>query len=300
MTFRQGEPTPDFLDPIRGPDQTPAPVSALPGTLRIRVSPSVLPPMKLSVPLLAGLVMAAPVPLSAQTFTPEDYGDPTEFYAERIIFQTDRGTGYTNSSQLAGMNRYDVVGAGRVYDFCAEFFVHGNENTTYLLTPGLDRYSGAQQNAIRALFSNALPEFLSLYSDFLVLEPGGTPGSHTAEYNMLQGYGAGMQTALWEIINETNAIFSIDNNLPDSGVFRTDFDARAPGTRENYGVQYAQTFLTKVQDGEWTDQGELVYFVANAIDPSRNQDRIWIQLIPEPSSVLLGLMGLALALRRHR
>jgi hypothetical protein len=68
---------------------------------------------------------------------------------------------------------------------------------------------------------------------------------------------------------------------------------RAEAAREN-----AELFLTNIRDGVWLDIGGINYYYANPQDEA-DQDRLWMT-VPEPSTTLLGGLGLLIVFRRRR
>ncbi|WP_193212481.1 MYXO-CTERM sorting domain-containing protein [Luteolibacter marinus] len=248
-------------------------------------------------PRLLVLVAVTPT-LHGQSITPGDRLLENAFYATDIPFL--HGPGPTLQPQLAGFNLQTVNGFGStyVYDFCADFFTGNNDDASFLVSPGLGGLGSSRQAEMRALFSHALPAFNALLDDYIVLNGGDWAYNaiYASEYDELQGYAAGMQIALWELIHEQTADLSIDDNGSTDGSFRIDVDA-VPDTRAALGAAYAEQFLANIGTSTWTDQGRVVYYFANA--PDGEQDRLWMT-IPEPSAALLGVLGFAALFRRRR
>jgi hypothetical protein len=245
--------------------------------------------------LTPALLAAAMLPASAQTVPPGDRTLENAFYATDIQFL--HGAGPTLQPQLAGFNLQTITGfgPGYVFDFCADFFTGDNSSATFSVTSGFGGLSG--QDEIEALFSNALPAFRGMLNDYIALNGGDWAYNATFadEYDDLQGYAAGMQIALWEIIHEQTGDLSINDEGATPGSFRIDVSA-APNVRADLGDDFAETFLTNVRTGTWTDQGNISYYFA---DGGSDQDRLWM-VVPEPSSALLGAFGLMVLLRRRR
>ena len=254
-------------------------------------------------PLLATAVlgMALALPAAAQTITP---GNPdNSFYAEDIPFLVG---GDPVQPQLAGLNVRTIpgYGPGYVYDFCADFLTGANNLSAFNVTPGFGGSLGSgQQDQIEALFSHALPTFVQMLDSYIIANGGDwaeeTDGALGLQFNALVGYAGGMQVALWEIIHDTSGDLSIDSEGALAGNFRVEplaadpANPRAESAREN-----AETFLENIRDGVWVDIGGINYYYANPQEES-DQDRLWVT-VPEPSTALLGALGLLAVLRRRR
>jgi hypothetical protein len=125
-------------------------------------------------------------------------------------------------------------------------------------------------------------------------------GALADEFNNLTGYAAGMQIALWEIIHEQTGQLSIDTEGAIAGSFGVEpVPADPANPRAENGRAHAEDFLTAVRSGTWTDVGGVGYYYVNPVAPEE-QDLLWLTLVPEPSSCLLGAAGLLAALRRRR
>jgi hypothetical protein len=252
-------------------------------------------------PLLATalLGLALVLPGAAQTITP---GNPdNSFYAEEIPFLVNSDPVL---SQLAGLNVRTVpgYGPGYVYDFCADFLTGADDLATFNVSPGLGGGLGSgQQDEIEALFSHALPTFVEMLNSYILANGGDwaeqTDGPLGEQFNALVGYAGGMQVALWEIIHETSGDLSIDSEGSMEGNFRVEpvnpANPRAEIAREN-----AETFLLNIRDGVWVDTGGINYYYADPLGEDQ-QDRLWVT-VPEPSSALLGALGLLAVIRRRR
>jgi hypothetical protein len=250
--------------------------------------------MKLPARILI-LCACGQLPLAAQSVPPGDRTLENAFFASDVQFLYDPGP--TLQPQLAGFNLQTITGfgPGYVYDFCADFFTGDNSGATYDVSSGFGTLPG--QSDIQALFSNALPGFRGLLQDYIDLNGGDWSYNPTyaSEYDELQGYAAGMQIALWEIIHEQSDDLSIDDEGATPGSFRVDVSA-APNTRAALADDFAETFLANVRTGTWTNQGGISYHFA---DGGSDQDRLWM-VVPEPSSALLGAFGFLVLLRRRR
>lgn len=254
-------------------------------------------------PLLATalLGMTLALPCAAQTITP---GNPdNSFYAEDIPFLVDSDP---TQLQLAGLNVRTIsgYGPGYVYDFCADFLTGADNLSSFNVTPGFGGGLGSgQQDQIEALFSHSLPEFIELLDAYILANGGDwaeqTTGPLGDQFNALVGYAGGMQVALWEIIHETSGDLSIDSEGAMEGDFRVE---PVPGDPANPRAEIAranaETFLANIRNGVWTDTGGITYYYANPEDEA-DQDRLWMT-VPEPSSALLGALGLLALMRRRR
>lgn len=238
------------------------------------------------------------VPVGAQSVPPGDRTLENAFYATDIQFLHDPGP--VLEPQLAGFNLQTVsgFGPGYVYDFCADFFTGNNANSTFQVSSGFGGLGSSQQDDVRALFSNALPAFNGLLADYIALNGGDWAynASFASEYDELQGYAAGMQIALWEIIHEQTAGLSIDGGGATPGSFRIDVTP-PPNVQAGLGAVFAEQFLTDIGSGTWMNEGRVVYYFADA--PVGEQDRLWMT-IPEPSAAILGALGVLCLLRRRR
>lgn len=252
------------------------------------------------------LAIAFGATASGQTsVTPEQRPQSNAFFAGmegdeggQIRFIT--GAEATIQDQQAGFRVLDTVQFGQVYDFCADFTEGEDTGATYLVSPGFNGLESGQQSSIRFLFSHALPEFNGLFDAYLDANGGSSDYNPAlaSQYDALQGYAGGLQVALWEIIHEQVATLSVLDTLDPTGVFKVDADHNTPG-RAQLAIDNAQTFLTNIQDGgDWnSDAGGLNYYYANG---GSHQDRLWISIIPEPSTALLGGLGAVFLLRRRR
>lgn len=273
------------------------------GTLLQVLSPSLTLPMKhpLLRPVLAACtLLACTPPASAQSVVPE-----MSFYAEDIPFLYDDDPEPTQQLQLAGVNLLDMPfhESGYVFEFCADFFNGNGQLNGYNMSAGFGSLSSSQQLEIRALMSHTLPTFIDLMNAYIILNGGDWAENTTdlaAEFNDLTGYAAGMQIALWEIIHEQSSDRSIDTGGPISGSFAVEpVPGAPPNPRAENGRGYAEQFLTAVRTGTWTDAGGIGYYYVDPV-ATEEQDLFWVTVVPEPSSCLLGAVGLLAALRRRR
>ena len=241
-------------------------------------------------------------PAAAQTIENVDPGVPdNSFYAD-LPFETTIGG---DLEQRAGFNYRTVegFGPGRVYDFCADYYVGtAYQGLIYNVETGLGSNFGASQNeAIGALFSNSITGFDNLLNQYLAANGGSWDYNDelSDQYDALQGYAAGMQIALWEIIHD-----GTDNGLsivqgPDGGDFRVDDIPTGSDPRAEAGYAKAEEFLANIRNSTWTNTGGVNFYYAVPTTPGE-QDRLWVTVVPEPSSALLGAAGLLLVLRRRR
>jgi len=246
------------------------------------------------------LAVAFGATVSAQSVPPDQRRQTTSFFAGhpddeggQITFVT--GPDNNRQDQQAGFRVLNVAGFGKVYDFCADFFVGEDQDATYEVTPGFGGLSSTQETYIRYLFSHAIPEFNGLFDAYVAANSGSSDYTKelAPQYDALQGYAGGLQIALWEIIHEDqSATFSI----LDPGLFGVDPDGTSG--RAEIAINRATEFLAKIQDGgAWnSDAGGLIYYYAAG---GPNQDRLWI-VVPEPSTALLGALGVTFLLRRRR
>lgn len=258
-------------------------------------------------PLLFGL--ALPVqPAAAQIVIPADRTLLNAFDAGlpgdaggQIGFLTDpdNNGSFDSTNQSAGFRYQSITGFGTVYDFCGDFFTGEDGDMTYSVSSGLGPIDPLRQNRIRALFSNALPGFELKLEDYISLNGGDWAYNplFEDEFSDLVGYAGGMQAALWEIIHEQ--VSPLGMEVSDPGLFEASADPLFPESRANRALDYANLFLDNIQGTSpaWTDQGGWNYHFA---DGGADQDRIWFSVVPEPSSALLGALGLAAFLRRRR
>ncbi len=227
------------------------------------------------------------------------------FYAQDIPFVYDSNPEPVHQLQYAGVNllNVDLGQSGYVYDFCADFFNGNGEFNSYSLDPDLSSLSNIQQAEIRSLLSHALPTFVETMNAYIVAN-GGDWGENTTnlanEFNGVTGYAAGIQIALWEIIHEQTSDRSIDTEGAIAGSFAVEPVPGSPSNpRAEIGRANAEDFLTAIRNGTWTDAGGISYYYVNPDAPAE-QDRLWVTMVPEPSSSLLCAAGLLIALRRRR
>jgi hypothetical protein len=258
-------------------------------------------------PLVLGLALPV-LPASAQIIIPADRTLLNAFDAGlpgdvggQIEFLTDpdNNGSFDSTDQSAGFRYQSITGFGTVYDFCTDFYTGEDGDMTYSVSSGFGGIDPARQTQIRALFTNALPGFESLLQSYIDLNGGDWAynAAYDDEFSDLVGYAGGMQAALWEIIHEQVAPLGVD--VADPGLFEATADPLFPTSRAQRALGYANLFLDNIQGTSpaWTDQGGFNYFFADGGD---DQDRLWIAVVPEPSSALLGAIGLAALLRRRR
>jgi hypothetical protein len=256
----------------------------------------------------SGLLFALALAASGQSVPPGDRTQLNAFNAGlpgdvggQINFLTDpdNNGSFDTTVQSAGFRYQSITGFGTVYDFCTDFYTGEDGDMTYDVSAGLGAVTSTQQAQLRALFTNALPGFDLKLQDYIDLNGGDWAYNPTydAEFSDLVGYAGGMQAALWEIIHEQVATLGMD--VSDAGVFEASADGAFPLSRANLALGYANQFLDNIQGGSpaWTDQGGYDYYFAEG---GTDQDRLWFVAVPEPSSLLLGGLGLGLLLRRRR
>ncbi|MDB6077465.1 MAG: hypothetical protein JWO82_1212 [Akkermansiaceae bacterium] len=220
------------------------------------------------------------------------------FYTDgnHFVVQPDPAASPFPETQTSGLNLLNTPSNGQVYDFCSQFYVGRNETNTYNVTNGLNGFTSTEQANVQALLSNVLPAFQTMLSNYIAQVGQGNWDGNPTERANLNAYAAGIQMAIWELVDETNNTLELDNSKSGKGTFAVDLTAPASANvleGENYGVQ----FVNNVKNGTWVDRGGIVYYTA---DSAAVQDRIWAQVVPETSSSLLGLVGAGLLLRRRR
>jgi hypothetical protein len=261
------------------------------------------PPLPCAIALFA-LCLAAP----GQSVPPGDRDQLNAFNAGlaediggKIEFLTDSDLdgNFDSTLQSAGFRYQSIAGFGTVYDFCTDFFTGEGAPGNYDVSPGFGAADAGRQAMIRTLFSNALPGFDAKLQGYIDLNAGDWAynPAYDAEFGDLVGYAGGMQVALWEIIHEQVSTLGVE--VTDAGNFEAGADPAFPTSRAQLALSYANLFLDNIQGGspEWSDQGGYDHFFAEG---GSNQDRLWFVAVPEPSSALLGALGLGLLLRRRR
>ena len=254
-------------------------------------------------PFLGLLLCANTLTLSAQTFTEDISGTPGVNTFSRvdglpvgsILFNNVEGGGIANPYEInpVGVTLTEVTVAGgtvTVFDICSEMFVGPNDSSSYSLTSGLASLSGAQQVLVAKLFSNTLVSFFTKYNSAV-------PGDRAEAARI----GAAIQLAFWEIAEDPDALISpslADGNPTSGEISISGFSGSYTGDAQASMV-LAETYLTSLSG--WTDQGGINYY---SMDPGSDQGRLWVttgvSVIPEPSSALLGLLGMTFLLRRKR
>ena len=258
-------------------------------------------------PLVLGFAAHA-LPASAQIIVPGDRIQLNAFNAGlpgdtggqiEFLIDPDNNGIFDSVDQSAGFRYQSITGFGTVYDFCTDFYTGEDGDMTYLVSSGLGSIDTLRQAQIRALFSNAVPGFDLKLQDYIDLNGGDWAYNaiYDNEFSDLVGYAGGMQSALWEIIHEQIATLGVE--VADPGQFEATSDGLFPTSRATRAVGYANLFLDNIQGTTpaWTDQGGLNYYFA---DGGEDQDRLWFAVVPEPSSALLGAIGLAAFCRRRR
>jgi len=221
------------------------------------------------------------------------------FYTDgnNFVAQPPGASSPLTETQTSGLNLLNVPGYGNhIYDFCSQFYVGRNETNSYNVTSGLNGLSATQQANVAALLSNALPALNSMIASYIAEVGPGMWNGNPTERAHLDAYAAGIQMALWEIVDETNSTLELDNSKAGKGTFAVDLTASATPTVLE-GENNAVNFINNVKSGVWIDKGGMVYYTA---DSDSVQDRIWAQVVPETSTSLLGLVGIGLLMRRRR
>ena len=263
--------------------------------------------MKSSSALSLGAALAVAFgSVSAQTFvydgappsSPNSYSySDTDEIAPPVVFNdvnsVSGGTTYSVNPVGAKTSVFtlaDGVTSIEFYDFCAELFNGPTGTSTLTFTgTGLSVFSAPKADAIDALFSNALGEYI-----FQKNTLGGTP----------EIYGAALQLALWEIIEEGSSNFTLDSTNPAGQTLFVDLAATGAGTDAGAAVLLADSWLANINSGTWLGLGTMEYHYGFA---GGEQNRLLVREIisgappiPEPSVALLGLMTGFLAFRRRR
>lgn len=180
----------------------------------------------------------------------------------------------------------DGVNQTEMLDVCAQLFVGPTGLTDFTITEGFGSLNANQQTAARILFSNVYDEFF-VARDTLTTDP--------------DVVGAAIQLAFWEITDDPSGALvpSIDDGAAFAGDLSIlNFTGGYTGDTAD-AVALAESYLSNIRNATWSDQGGLNYYYA---DSATEQDRFWVsrELIPEPSTAILGLLGGLFLLRRRR
>jgi hypothetical protein len=250
-------------------------------------------------PLAGGLLCATALTLSAQTFTEDTSGTPAVNTFNRvdglpagsILFNNVEGGFIADPYQIdpVGVVITEVTTASGTFtalDICAQMFVGPNSSSSYSVSSGFGSLTGEQQTLLGKLFSNTLTSFFSTYE---------APG--VANRTQATIIGAAIQLAFWEIVEDPEAL--APTNLPSLDENTNAGEISISGYSGGYtggtlaAMELAQTYLTSLNG--WSDSGGNTYFYA---ENAGEQDRFWV--VPEPSTALLGMLGMTFFLRRKR
>ncbi len=240
---------------------------------------------------LAAIAVAIVIPAGAQSIADGSYGydNTSPFSSNSYHFSNSwvvdapdgnwavtfndplmRSGGTTYAIDPVGLYQTSVIrGDGSsvsVYDFCTELFVGLDTEASYSVTSGFGSLDTTKQANLSTFLSNALPSFIASPNDISA---------------------AAMQIGIWEIIEDSNLTLG-------SGDLSVDSSFAGDATS---AVGLAETWLTSVRTNAWTDQGGLAFYYA---DGDSQQSRLWVEVVPEPSTALLGLLGFGLLARRRR
>lgn len=237
---------------------------------------------------------------AGQTFTLDDvapYGPNTyrvilDYAVGEVVFNNSTGTGPASypvdpvSLKNTELTLADLSSI-EVFDICAEMFVGPTGSSTYDVSAGFGAMDPDQSLATRLLFSNTLSDFIT--------------ARDTLTYDDASTIGAAIQMAFWEIAEDSlgTTTPSLDGANAFSGELDVDGFGTAYSGKTDDAILLAESYLANIRNGTWTDQGGLYYYYADA---TGEQDRLWVGLeqIPEPSVMLLGLVGGMVLLRRRR
>lgn len=255
-------------------------------------------PMRIPATLPIASLLAVAAPALAQNFilddsapyAPNSYRHTNDYAVGEVSFNNGTGKGGSDPYSVDPVSlketfvTLDNSTEVRVYDVCFEMFVGPTGSSSYNVTEGFGTMNASQESATRALFSNALNDFIFARDNL-----GFTAAAEV---------GAAIQMALWEIVEDTDPVLSLDEGSADAGILSVDIAGSASGSTAS-AIALAGTYLGNIQSGTWTDQGGFNYYYADA---GSEQDRLWITTtpIPEPSAALTALLGLAFAFRRRR
>jgi len=256
--------------------------------------------MQLKSLLIAGASAAMVFQASAQNFTYDDSLNPApgtyqhamDYVVGNVSFNNTTGPSDPYAVDPVGMKQTTVTTPAGfevdVWDVCAQIFVGPTGTSSYSVTSGLGAsgWSASQQDQIGALYSNALPLFLTARNDL--------------SYDQASSFAAAIQMSVWEIAEETTPGLSLDESdlINDFSIDITNSDIDAFTTE---AISLATQWISNIEDGTWTNGGGVSFFYA---DSAGEQDRLWaavgVTTVPEPSSLVFGLFGGLLLLRRRR
>ncbi|MCU0794722.1 MAG: hypothetical protein MUF31_02185 [Akkermansiaceae bacterium] len=231
---------------------------------------------------------AAPFSANSYYYTDVDEVVPQVVFED--VNQVSGGNVYSVNPIGAKISRFtmaDGTTTADFYDFCAELFQGPTGTSTLTFNgSGLSVFSSTKADAIDALFSNALGLYITQRN---TVGAGGAP----------ELYGAALQLALWEIIEEGGTSFTLDSTNPAGQSLYVDLAATGAGNDAGQAVTLANTWLSQINSGTWTGAGTLQYHYGDA-GAEQNRLLVGFGAIPEPSVALLGLLGSLLVLRRRR
>ncbi|MFK7751929.1 MAG: VPLPA-CTERM sorting domain-containing protein [Sedimentitalea sp.] len=218
--------------------------------------------------LLFGAALAAATSItsaSASTVTvayqPDGIFGPNNL--SQKITVTTPGPGYDGNVSAGLFHLTGDNGVGDFFAFCVDLLQAMKDPTEYTVDAGL--FSGTVLSNIDKLFTSAL----------------GGVALHTVIDTSLEA--AGMQVALWEIVNDSDMPFDLT-----SGNFSVSGNAAVQGQAQDYldGLVGAQTGAFDIQ------------FYAS----STQQDVVTIAAVPLPASGILAAFGVGglIALRRRK
>lgn len=256
--------------------------------------------MRIPATLPIATLLALATPALAQNFIlddsapfdPNTYRHTNDYAVGNVSFNNGTGKGGSDPYAVNPVSLKEttvVLGDStevEVYDVCFEMFVGPTGASSYNVAVGFGSMSASQESATRALFSNTLDDFIFARDNLT--------------YDEAAEIGAAIQMALWEIVEDNSGILTLDELDLGAGLLSVDIAGSDGGTTAN-AIALAEGYLDNIQAGTWTDQGGYNYYYADA---GSEQDRLWITtgvtVIPEPSTALVAVLGLALGLRRRR
>ncbi len=217
------------------------------------------------------LVTLLALPALGQTYT----ADQTAPYAPNT-YRTEGvyGVGNVDFNNASGLpNPYGVnpdfketvVTLGdsselEVFDVCFEMFVGPTGSSTYDVSESFGPLTADQETAARILFSNAIDEFV-VARDTLSQDP--------------DVVGAAIQIAFWEIVEDPVGIANLsvdDLGLSPGDLYIIDFASGYAGATAD-AVALAETYLTNISSGTWTDQSDAKGYTYYYADSATQQHR---------------------------
>jgi len=258
--------------------------------------------MQLKSLLIAGASAAMVFQASAQNFTYDDSLNPApgtyqhamDYVVGNVSFNNFTGPSNPYAVNPVGMKQTRVtLGGGLdvdVWDVCAQIFVGPTGSSTYTVTNGLGAsgLSATQQNQLGALYSNALPLFLTARASL--------------SYDEASSFAAAIQMSVWEIAEEIFPSLSLDAaDFAALNSFSIDVAGSDTDAFTTEAIDLAIEWVGLIESGDWENSGGISFFYA---DGGTEQDRIWATFgattIPEPSVAILGILGGLLLVGRRR